>query len=574
MIDSQNKALSVLLVDPNRRVRSGLEVSLKRYGFDVLSVDSDHSALSELRNGSVGIVLVDCSLPEDRSFKFCQLILKEYAKCAVVMTSFDPTRDIVIKAVRAGALEFIAKPANAELINVKIKKAYARAVHGVRWAPEAQTGINFGTVPISTGQKIDILVKQVATIRALPHAVGKILQLVSADTSNAGELAKVVESDPSIAAMIMKRARSSFYTRNNPASDLKQAVIRLGFKECSELAISLSVFKLFSKQDKTFGFSRVGFWLHSIACGLLARQVAVQARLEDTGKALMVGLLHDIGKIILDDFLSEEFQAAVQSAATKRQFLFDAEMEMLERTHVMVGQAVVEKWRFPPMVREIIHDHHQHEKYLSQNPTKPTLAGAIYLSNHIAKAILVGEAGDFLVPDIPETLWRSYGFDGLLDADFLETFYQQIELYCGFLEIPKGDLETRLDRPEDRGNALLFDPDSKNTLLLQIFLAHQGFNVQVVPQLEDLAVQCGSASFCLMVLDSSQAAEEAFSAITSKGESYLSTICILPNLDISNKLSSARPWLRVATTPIDCFELHSQIASLLENDSAGTDKGL
>ena len=93
--------------------------------------------------------------------------------------------------------------------------------------------------------------------------------------------------------------------------------------------IGLSVVKIFPKEDKNFGFNRIGYWLHSIACGVLAKQICVQAGIQESEDAFTIGLLHDIGKIILDDSLAEEYQPVIRKACTENMTLYDAEIAVL-----------------------------------------------------------------------------------------------------------------------------------------------------------------------------------------------------------------------------------------------------
>ena len=564
----REQSQTVLLVEPDPRYRSGLEVSLRRYQFKVVGTGDAASALRELEKAPVSAALVECNLPNDCGFKLCRALLETGKVPVVVMMNARPTRHTVLGAVRAGAMEFVAKPARAELLYIKLKKAYARTQPDS--AASERPEIDFGKASISPGEKVDIVMKRAATIRALPHAVMKILQLIAADDSDADDLGRAVESDPSIAAMMMKRARSSYYSRGKPVTELRQAVVRLGFKECADMVISLSVFKLFENQDKTFGFSRTGFWLHSISCGLLATQIAKQAGIKHAEKAMMVGLLHDIGKMILDDFLTEEFQVAVRTAATQRQSLFDAEKAVLERTHADVGAAVVERWRFPSIVAEVILDHHRHEKFLTQTPGSPSLSGAVHLANQMSKALMMGEAGDFLVQDIPAAVWQSYGFEQPPGGPFLESFHRQLKEYCAFLDMPDDDLGVSFEPAQDRGVAAILDPNNTNTYLMKLFLTNLGFRVTAISDPSQLFAQGEPVRLCLLRPSDEAMAVEMLSAMDGAGEECPLTICILADDGAARALSEGRPWLRIVSTPIDCFELHSHIIAPVPAVEAAT----
>ncbi len=554
-------AVSVLIVEPNSLERSALMTALSQDSRPVAAVEDGSSAISFALSDRPTLVLLECDLP-DRSrtgFDICRLLVDEELTEVVVMTSTRPTREMVLTALRSGALEFLVKPASSDALRSRLEAAYRRVAPKSSAAPAQAPLIDFGKTPISTPEKVDVVMKRATTIRALPHAVVKIIQLAGADDSAAADLAKAAESDPSIAAMLMKRASSAFYSRGRPVTGISQAVVRLGFTECKSLVIGLSVFKLFSQDDRTFGFSRAGFWLHSIACGLIATRIANRAAIENAEDAMTLGLLHDIGKIVLDDLLSEEFQVAVRRAGMDGITLFDAEIATFQRSHVDVGSAVVEKWRFPSIVRDAIRCHHNHSAFLNGTSQKPTLSGAVYLANQIAKAMLVGEAGDFIVRDISPDTWSAYGFGTPLTEEFIDKLYGQIEDFCTFLELKPQDLGDAMARRSGLGAGAIVHADGGPEHLLTLFLMNQGYRVEVVKEAAALFNRVEPFKLCLLRPASSTDAQQAIARIESGAQANLPTVCILPEGTSAEELGPEKSWLKAVPTPIDCFRLLGHI---------------
>ncbi len=108
--EPQEQTQTVLLVEPDPRYRSGLEVSLRRYQFKVVGAADAASALAALEQGPVAAALVECNLADDCGFRLCRALLETGKVPVVVMMNARPTRHTVLGAVRAGAMEFQRVP--------------------------------------------------------------------------------------------------------------------------------------------------------------------------------------------------------------------------------------------------------------------------------------------------------------------------------------------------------------------------------------------------------------------------------------------------------------------------------
>ena len=148
----------------------------------------------------------------------------------------------------------VGKPVKEEVLVQKLDQASARARKTTVQEPGFQR-IDFGAKVRSAAERVDIIIQEAAAVRAMPQAVASVLQITEESKHGADDLAKAVESDPSIAAMVLMRARSAHYAAANPVKQLKQAVIRLGFRETRQLVLGLSVVNLVPRNAKSFGLN-------------------------------------------------------------------------------------------------------------------------------------------------------------------------------------------------------------------------------------------------------------------------------------------------------------------------------
>ncbi len=547
---------SIFVIEPVLRLRSSLEATLRQGGCRA-TCEEGFTGVDRIEQDAPDLVLLSCETACKGldCFDICALLVQSRVSGAVIMMSAKPTKEMVIRAVRCGAKGFIVVPLPGQTLFEQLNKTFSRCD-----GPE-DTGrfpiIDFGTKPLTNPQKVDIIMKGATAVRALPHAVTRVLRAASASDTGAGDISKAADSDPTIAAMILKRANSSFYGAQQ-ITDLQSAVVRMGFKECRDVVVGLSVCNLFSREERSFGFNRIWYWLHSVACGILAKEIAGQVSFEHRGDAFSVGLLHDIGKMILDDFLNRPYQEVVQLAQTQRITMQEAEMKMLERDHALVGSMVAERWRFPDSVCRAIGGHHERDSIVQRKT--PDLVGAVYLANLMAKVMLVGNGGDFIVLDTPDDLWARFGFTRQITDRFLNRVYDELKEFCSFLQIRDAQIEQALERRTASGPAAVLDPEGRSNRLLSLFLANQGFTVECRASAAEIQDLDPAPKLCLMRAASLEEAQDLLSRLESTA---VPTVCVLPPQRASSELCTGRGWVRVLHTPLDCFELLCKVRELM-----------
>lgn len=551
---------SVMIVEPLARIRAGLEVTLQQGGYRTI-VSNCTDVLDMIDDEVPDVVLLSCHWERDlaNGFDLCKQIVADGIAAVVVLTSSEPTKELVIRAVRAGAKNFVVTPANRSALFQKLELAFSQT-------PLAESRakfpiVRFGTRQLSNGQKVDIIMRDAATIRVLPQAVTSVLRVASQDDTGARDVARAAGSDPTIAAMILKRANSAYYGGDKPVADIQAAVVRMGFRECRDQMIGLATANLFPRNEKSFGFNRIWYWIHSLACGLLAEQIARRASFDDKENAFTTGLLHDLGKIVLDDFLIGPYGQVVRKAHTDGIAIREAEQDLLERNHAQVGGAITANWRFLDCVSEAIADHHQHDKLIADDA--PSLAGAVFLADQMAKALLIGGAGDFIVPNIPTSTWARYNYDNVSFHALIDMLYEQVREFCQMLAISEEQFDVALDRDCNSGTAVLYDPQDKNRLLLSMFLVNQGFDVTVPDCVADIGSIEEAPQLCVVWPTDAGEAMSLCNVIESHAVGPWPTLCVAEHENLADQILNGRDWLRIVRAPLDCFTLLIQARELL-----------
>ncbi|MFH0926325.1 MAG: HDOD domain-containing protein [bacterium] len=234
------------------------------------------------------------------------------------------------------------------------------------------------------------LTSSITDLPTFPHIVNNALKMLENPMVSPVQLGKLLSSDQILTSKILKLVNSAFYGFPRSVSTVHHAIVLLGFKAIKDLLITTSIFNVFSHKKNNSFFDRNKFWEHSIGCGIAARIIANNFNYRLSGEIFTYGLVHDIGKIVEDIYLSEEFLKIINIVKAEKISVIEAEKRVLDTTHAEIGSWLVDKWNLPYEFVEVIKYHH--DPTLSVD--NKDLCIIVYIANMICKINNIGSGGD------------------------------------------------------------------------------------------------------------------------------------------------------------------------------------
>jgi putative nucleotidyltransferase with HDIG domain len=249
---------------------------------------------------------------------------------------------------------------------------------------------------VDQAKRVKRITDSLISLPTLPTVIAKMLELVDNPKTSASSLSSLIMRDQVLTAKILKLANSSFYAFPRQIATVKLALVVLGFESVKEMALSFSVLGSFKgENNKHFDNSR--FWQHSVSVGACTRMLARETCYRLAGEAFVAGLLHDIGKVVLNQYLPKEF-AEIQTRIFEGGVECEtAEMDVLGVTHAEVGAWLAERWNLPVILVDAIR-WHQHPELCPRNAELPLL---VYLGDYLSTKCNLGESGSNGVTAIP-----------------------------------------------------------------------------------------------------------------------------------------------------------------------------
>ena len=231
--------------------------------------------------------------------------------------------------------------------------------------------------------------QQINNLPTLPTVATQLLEMLGEEMVSINDISKLMERDPAITAQILKVSNSAYYGLRKEIDTVPRALIVLGVNEIANIILSLSLFKTFTNVDDT-EFDIKTFWKHSGVVAYLSRFLAREFELDTHGEEFTAGLMHDLGKIILDQYYHDDYKEVIKEMRNLKLTSSEAEKNVLGFNHAKVGNWLSKKWRIPKNISKAILYHHDPNN--CSEPLLPTLvniADNMVIDFHIHQKFLI-----------------------------------------------------------------------------------------------------------------------------------------------------------------------------------------
>jgi HD-like signal output (HDOD) protein len=270
---------------------------------------------------------------------------------------------------------------------------------------DTQSEVYIGEQEIDPGDRnksfVERLNKREIVLPEIPSVVFELNEVIANPMSSASHIARVVNRSPSLTALLLKIVNSSFYGFPSKIDKVSHAVTLIGTREISGLALGISILSIFKNIPKEM-IDMYSFLKHSLACGILSRILAAQKNFGQTEQLFVSGLLHDLGRLILYLYFTEESRNILSRARNSNKLLYEEEHDYLGCDHAQVGKQLMEQWKLPAILENNVLYHH--------NPSEaqqPIPAAIVHLADIIVNSLGIGSSGEKFVPPLDAAAWEN-----------------------------------------------------------------------------------------------------------------------------------------------------------------------
>lgn len=261
------------------------------------------------------------------------------------------------------------------------------------------------------------LIEQSPQISSLPTIFYQINAAVEDPECSFVEIGEIINGDPSLAARLLRIVNSSFFGFPSKIETISHAVTIVGMAQLHDLALATTVVNQFKGIPKNL-INMEKFWLHSVATGLAARIIAVYRREPNADRFYLMGMLHDLGRLVLFLNIPDQMQN-VMSVYEEEGLLHEVENKIIGADHANVVGMLLEMWKLPEMLQEAVAHHHTP----AQAAHYPTAAAIVHVADIVAHAMEIGTCGERYVPPLSAKAWEILD----LPTNLLSSIIEQVD---------------------------------------------------------------------------------------------------------------------------------------------------
>ena len=282
-------------------------------------------------------------------------------------------------------------------------------------------------------KRLSLLKTHIDRMTPLSPTVTKVITICNQRDTSPSDVSKIISVDPVLMAKVLRLSNSAYYGLPQKVTSIVRAIIMLGINTVKNMLLSTAVMSTLANRRNFNALEMVEFWKHSLAVGVTSKLIAKKHRLppEIQEEYFIGGLLHDIGKIPLNNRFSEEYHQALNLSEDTHQPLYLAENQMMGTNHALVGKLIAENWNLGSDIADTICQHHSESSYQGDNRQ---LVYVITLSDYLVNTLNIGYSGNAHPMDI--------------DKEMLSYLSSQMDVSYGNLKSVVKDIKQEIERAQ------------------------------------------------------------------------------------------------------------------------------
>ncbi|MFP4172175.1 MAG: HDOD domain-containing protein [Candidatus Hydrogenedentota bacterium] len=235
----------------------------------------------------------------------------------------------------------------------------------------------------------------IASIRSmpgLPAVLTQVMETVQDPEASALDLSQFIASDQTLAAALLRVVNSAYYGFYREVSSVTTAIVILGFLEVRNLVLAVTAYNTLSSSR-----AARGLWRHSLEVAIGAQRTARLMSVPPAAGPFVAGLLHDVGKVVLQDLYPEAYRLAAQQSWDRAEPVCVGERDVFQLDHAEAGAILAEHWNLPEPIVEAIRYHHEP----SHAPKALKLTNLTAYADYLAYEAGGGDPCNGAAPSVP-----------------------------------------------------------------------------------------------------------------------------------------------------------------------------
>ncbi len=244
-----------------------------------------------------------------------------------------------------------------------------------------------------TVKSMDEILDRVEHLPRLQDTATRLIAVVADPTSTLEQIVETIRYDQTVTAQILRLCNSAYFGLVRRLSSIDEAIRYIGTTKVLQMVMAVHTQSLLTRPQEGYGLPPGVLWLHSVGVALGSQMLAQRFGITQVGMVFTSGLLHDVGKTVLNEFVAADYAEIARIVADDGVSFVEAEQSVLGFTHPEIGERMAEIWNLPESIARAVRYHHE-----PGTPEQPDrLIDAVHLADSICRLVGVGCGHDGLL---------------------------------------------------------------------------------------------------------------------------------------------------------------------------------
>ncbi|MBN1500066.1 MAG: HDOD domain-containing protein [Spirochaetes bacterium] len=269
-------------------------------------------------------------------------------------------------------------------------------------------------------QRLDQIISNLTQLPSLPDIVSRIINMVNDPNVDFNLVASEISKDQAITANILKLCNSAYFSKGKEIASLDRAIVTLGLKEVKDMIVVATTKQVLDKTIMGYDLAKGELWKHNLAVAMLSKQIALDKKKKAAADIVFTGgIIHDVGKTVLALFVANTFKDILNYTIENQVSFNEAEREIMGYNHQEIGKKVLQKWKFPEVLQDVVEFHHTPSLAPEVNRE---VVSIVHVANAICLMAGVGIGGDGLYQELSQYAIEKTG----LTESEIEKYYSNV----------------------------------------------------------------------------------------------------------------------------------------------------
>jgi HD-like signal output (HDOD) protein len=265
--------------------------------------------------------------------------------------------------------------------------------------------------------QIESIITRIDQLPPLPEVASKVINMVNNPDISFKQVAQEISKNQAMTANILKLCNSAFFSKGKEITSIDRAIVTLGLKEVKDIVFLVAAKPVLDKPVTGYDLEKGDLWKQGLAVATMSRDIALNRKRKDIADVVFTGgIIHNVGKVVIALFVQQAFMNILEQVQSNGITFHEAEKNVLGFNHQEVGEKILEKWNFPPVLRSIVRYYQDPELAPPEHQLEVSI---VHIANAICLMGGVGIGNDGLYHEMKDLAIKKVG----LTQNDLETLF-------------------------------------------------------------------------------------------------------------------------------------------------------